>query len=551
MRRRRAVHHLAELSGGRRLVVVAVLVAVVATPLLGAVLVLGDGWQPVGDRAIIGLRSHDVWSSDRPDLGQPTTGENYTGEPSNHPGPSEYWLLAPFTAALGTRVGLAVGTAALSAAALATALLLAHRGGGRALFSFTALGIALLVRSLGASHFADPMNSELVAVFLLPTSLATWSVVRGDLRALPVLVATATVAAQAHVTGAANVAPLLVVTAGSVTWRLLDRSPGRERIRWRRVRGPVLLAGALLVVAWGPPIVHELGSGPSNVAALYRTATAGEPVVGYRYAADRLVTAVAPLPLFVLSDGAEAHRATRSVVGVLAAGAVLGALGSAAVLHAWRRRRSPVVALLATTGVVVVAGVANAARILRAQVGREDGFRSLWILGLLVWVGLCWAGWTALAPDLRRRWTEQLDRVLAVATAAVLLVALASTAGRDPARDGDLMPAAEDAEAQVVANVPDGRYRIAVEGTEALVTFAPGIVDRLEASGSRAYVDFGPFGRPYGSHRQYRGQAVDGTLVVRAVDPAERGPVGAASTGRPVATASAGGIDLTVLLEPA
>lgn len=520
---------------------VAVLAALALTPLVGAGLVLADGWEPMGDRAIIGLRSHDVLSADRAALGQPTTGEHYTDEPSNHPGPSEYWLLAPFTMALGTRAGLALGTAALSAAALATALLLALRGGGRALFSITALGLALLVRSLGVAHFADPMNSELVAVFLLPTALAGWLVLRGDLRVLPVLAVVATVAAQAHVTGAANVVPVVLVAVGAAAWHL--RRPGR----WRRARGPLLATLAVVAVAWGPPIAHEVGASPSNLAALYGAATSGEPTVGPAYAAERIVTAVAPVPLFARGPEGSPHRDTRPAAGVVAAGLLLGLLGSAAVLHRWRRRPSPVVALLATTAVVVLAGAGSAAGVLREQVGRADGFRSLWVLGLLCWIALAWAGWSALAPEVRRRRADGLDRGAGLAAVAVLVLALATSAGRDPARDGDLMPVARRVGAEVAANVADGSYRIQVVGTEALVTFAPGIVDRLEAAGSHAYVDFGPaFGRPYGSHRQFRGQAVDGTLVVRALADGQAAP---ALSGTQVAHASGGGVDLVVVLE--
>lgn len=526
----RATHHrLRDQPRWARVLVAGVFLAVVGTPVAGSFLLLHEGWQPLGDRAIVALRADDVWRGQAPLLGQPTTGELATGVRSSHPGPSEFWLLAPFTATLGLRAGAAVGTGVLSALALAATLWLAFRGGGRTLFALVALGCALFVRSLGVAHFADPVNSEVGAVFLLAVVLAAWLVVVGDLVALPVLVAATTVAAQAHVSGAANAAPVVVLVAVALAWRL------RRRVAWRPAL-PWLGAGAAVaILGWLPVLVHELGSSPSNVGALWRTARAGQATVGLGPALDRLVAAVGPVPLFLHGPGAGHVRAHHGPVAIATTWLVLAGVVALGVVHHRRgHRRAAALALVVV--VVVAAGWTSAASIPLVDAGREDGVRPLWVVGTVVWATLAWLGWTAIDRRRRVRVEPVGQRIVGAVAALVVLAALATSAAPRADTDGDLMGLASQVQDQVVDRLPDGAYRLQVDGLAAYVTFLPGLVARMEDAGYDVYVDLGGYSRAYGRHREFHGQEVDGTLVLRSEEGEElRGYVDPVRTPRPTA----------------
>lgn len=89
-----------------------------------------------------------------------------------------------------------LGTAAINGAALAGIMFTAFRRGGPVLLGFVAVGVAALVRSVGAGTLYDPFNSEIATYALLLTVLAAWSVAAGDRRLLPLLTASATLAAR-------------------------------------------------------------------------------------------------------------------------------------------------------------------------------------------------------------------------------------------------------------------------------------------------------------------------------------------------------------------
>ncbi|MEZ5178607.1 MAG: hypothetical protein R2746_10105 [Acidimicrobiales bacterium] len=293
-------------------------------PALAALGAWRAGWQPTGDVAIIGLRSRDAWTLHPPLVGQPTTGSSYAGISSFHPGPAEFWLLGPWVRLFGPALGMLLGTAAINGAALAGVMWTAFRRGGPVLLGFVALGVAALVRSVGAGTLYDPFNSEIATYALLLTVLAAWSVAAGDRRLLPMLAAAASLAAQTHVSGAVAVAPVVGLTVGVlvVQVRAGRWSPAREQ-RW--LGG----AAAVLAVAWLPVLVREV-TGPSNLWALWRTSRAPHPQIGLAFAVERLLGSLALPPLFVWTPPDLVFVGTASTAGILVAALVAG--GTAALV---------------------------------------------------------------------------------------------------------------------------------------------------------------------------------------------------------------------------
>lgn len=491
---------------GRRAVALAV-GAFAVLPFVAATIALVQGWQATGDVAIIGLRARDAWGPDAPLVGQPTTAEEFTGTRSHHPGPIEFWWLGLTTRVTGPRAGLVLGAAALNAAALAGTVALAFRRGGPVLLALVSAALAGLVWSLGAGSLFDPFNSELATYPMLLALLATWSVAVGDLRVTPVLAGAATVAAQVHVAGAAFVAPLVLTAAAVVAWAWW-RHPAAVR------RDRAFLVGALAVVAvgWLPPLAQELSAGPSNVAALWRAATAPRPRIGLAFATERLATAVSPIPLFLHRTGRFGFLAQASALQVLGAAAVLGGAGSLALAgRRPGRRNHPGVLVALVLGATATSLVAAAGQP-PLSAFRADGTRWLWVVALGTWVAAAWAGW-ALVPEAIRDRARRPVLVGATAAAVGLVVATVATARLSTQRDGDVMAATDRAATATVAAVPRGRYHVAYEGNAALVTVGPGIAYRLEAAGRDVVVDDSPLTRGYGDHRT-RAQATDGSLRI-------------------------------------
>lgn len=504
---RRTGHRARELQGNQRLAAFLLVALFALAPFAAATIGLSQGWQPTGDVAVIGLRASDVWHGRAPLLGQTSTAEELTGTPANHPGPIEYWVLAFATKVAGDRAGIALGAALVNAASLVGVAWLSYRRGGVALLALMSVAVACLVRALGAASLYDPFNSELATYPMLLALLAAWCLLVGDLRIAPVLAASASVVAQLHVAGAAFVAPLLVVGAGSIAlaWRRHPKAVRRDR--------PYLL-GALgvLVLIWVPVILYELGSQPSNVAALWKAATIPRPRIGLAFTLERLATAVAPIPTFIRSAGRYGFLRDEPPLGVLAAALIVATCAALATVvgrqdprnHPGRLARL----LLATTAFAVLSGAGQPP----LSAFRADGTRWLWVVGLGIWVSVIWSAWNLASPDQRDRVRDRLAPVAAGLTLVLLAVSL-GTAQLGDQRDGNLMPVTRSVGAAVVEDLPKGTYHVRFEGNQALVTVGPGIVYRLESAGSHVVLDRNVFTRGYTDERT-DGRATDAELRI-------------------------------------
>ena len=497
-----------------RWVIIGVLVAFGALPFLAGAVAIHDGWEATGDTAVIGLRARDAWTSHAPLLGHPTTGDRSFGTPSNNPGPIEYWVLGATVRGFGGQLGLVLGAALINAAALVGILWLAMRRGGPELLALTAVALAGLVLTLGAVSLWDPFNSEVATYPMLLALLAAWSVTIGDLRVLPILIAAATVAAQVHVAGAAFVAPLVAVSLVSliVVGRRRPKALARER---------VALGGsaALALVLWAPVIASELGSGPSNVAALWRTATIDRPRIGLHFVLERLVSAVAPIPAFL-------HRGdflgTASALQVLLAALIIGGAGTLALHLRGVAPRGPIPWLIGLVVLAMVTSTWMGGRQPPLSAFRADGARWLWVVSLGIWVAVAWAG-RALLPERVDERVARVGPVLAGAAAFLVVVGTLGSFHLGDVRDGRLMPAIDRMAATTSDALPRGTYHLQMEGEQALLTFGPALAYRLEDAGFHVQVDDNAFGRAFGDYR-IRAQGDTPTIRVSSLSTATAGP---------------------------
>ncbi|MGN6696293.1 MAG: hypothetical protein ACTHN0_19100, partial [Aquihabitans sp.] len=329
-------HQVLALEGWRRVACLVGIALFALLPVAAASRAVADGWQPTGDVATIGLRSLDAWTSQAPLVGQPTTGEEYSGIPSNHPGPIANWTIGPFMRVLGPQAGILVGVAVINGAAIGAALWLAFRRGGPNLLLIVGTLLALLIWSICPGCLFDSYNSEVPTFPIIAAALAAWAILLRDLRIVPLFAVAASYGAQPHVAGATLVAPMVVIVAiGLIAqWRKHPERVRAER-RW------LLVGAGLLVLCWIPPILQEL-AGPSNVSALLRTRGAGGPAVGLAFVGELVATAVAPIPIFARTTGAYGFLVPRGAIGVILAALVIGGGGSLALDQRIRAgRRSP------------------------------------------------------------------------------------------------------------------------------------------------------------------------------------------------------------------
>jgi hypothetical protein len=276
-------------GGGRLVAGLTFLVGVV--PVAAAVVaVRRPRWYPEMDLAMTELLVRDVGSRHPPLVG--LIGRIYgLGGRGHHPGPLSFWLLAPVYRLFGsTAWSLQVATAALNVAAMAAAIWIGHRRGGRAGAVGVAGMVAVLELRYGTGTLTQPWNPYIPLLWWFVLLLAVWSVVCTDLAMLPVAVFAGSLCVQTHVSYLGLVAGL----AGLVTAALAVQSWRRrgDRGHRRRVGRWVLGSLALLALLWSAPLAQQVrarrGGGQREPDPVPRPA-AGRPhrVPGHRGGAAR------------------------------------------------------------------------------------------------------------------------------------------------------------------------------------------------------------------------------------------------------------------------
>jgi hypothetical protein len=472
-------------------------VAVAGLPALVALGALASPrWYPVLDWAWIEMRVRDVGTSHTPLVGLLGRLDGL-GVPGSHPGPLLFYALAPLYRLLGASPwALLASSAVLNVAAVATGVWVAHRRGGLPL----ALGVGavsgVLVHAYGAERLVVPWLPWSASLWWFVFLLAAWSVLCGDHRLLAVAVATGSFCVQTHVgyaglVGGMGLGLALWLGVGAIRRRRAEEAAPSGLGR------SLVVAGAVGVVVWLPPLLDELVNDPGNLSVLWDHFTdAPEAAVG----------ASGALPAFWahLDPGALVLGHQR-VDGSPWPGAVLLAAWLATVVLAWRDRAEPGAAgslgrgdLLALHAVVAAAlglGLVSMSRVL----GPLWDYLVLWAWGttalLLVAVGATAARWWATRASPAARAGRVAGRVplAAAACAAVVLVAGVATTVEAAQVDGphpglsrslaEMMPA-------VVAGLPrDGRYFVSWEGEFSDAMAGYSLLLELERAGYTAGVD--------------------------------------------------------------
>lgn len=556
------MHRLRDLEG-RQVLVAAVMVVLVLVPFgASAARAHHRGWLPSGDDALIGLRTHDVLTSERPLVGQPSTSHLYGAKKdTSHPGPIEfYWLAGPLRV-LGPSTGMLAGILVVNAAAVLVAAWVVLRRAGPSVAAWAMVGISFFLWSVGSAVLSDPISSNAGGISLLALAVLAWAVVDGDIRLLPLGAVFGSWVAQQHLAITLPASALVLyavvgVAVGSVlggraarrreadeepplaeVWHTAQERPeGFESPEDReppRLRPWVVGALAVSLVLWAPVIWQQLTGHPGNLTAIIDYARTSEgKALGWMPALRQAIRANGFPPLLLRHD----LTGRAFFAQPLSAFEVLTGIGTylllvATAIGTWRRRRT--LSLLAVTALVLAAGGTYNGTTIPDSVEafRVNFYRWTFVVALLSWIALGWAAALVVRTALARRDRDvpsllpRLAPVLAVALMLIPTIASATTVGSDDERRDETgfaaMQAMGDAAVAEADGAGAGTVTLVLRGRSAVIAAGPAVALQLEAAGHPVQVP-GAESRFWGDERVLQPGGDPGDLILELVS--SRGP---------------------------
>jgi hypothetical protein len=252
----------------RRAAVLLAIVLLLAVPLIVALVALRHPrWYPLLDLAWTEMRLRDVWSAHPPLLGLAGRIGPF-GHQGSHPGPISFYALWPFYELFGASSwALEAASVALHVVAIGVMLWIANRRAGLRLVLGLAAVLAVLLRAFGAVLLTQAWNPYLPALWWLVFLLAVWAVLCDDLALLPVAAVAGSFCAQTEVAYLGLCVGLGVVGLAVAGVRTYQRRADRAQVR--RFAIWALIAAAVAVVVWLPPVVEQLTTSRGNLSVLF------------------------------------------------------------------------------------------------------------------------------------------------------------------------------------------------------------------------------------------------------------------------------------------
>jgi hypothetical protein len=386
---------------------------------IGAIRSVQKDSPVIADGAAIAVRSWDVLTPYGPLVGQATQLRHGAFDP----GPLQYWLLA-IPVHIDPQAGVVWG-AALWCMVAASLAIEAARSAFGALGGLAASGIIIGTVAWQPLVAAEPYwNPWLGMLFFLATLAAGLAVISGRRRWWPVLVLTASVAAQAHLMFALASAALVLV---ALVAGLADTIRARAGYWWA-VAG--LMAGA---ACWIAPFIQQFTSRHGNLSVLLASLGARQSA-GTGFGLKALTASALPPAVWWQSSSSTRYEGIAREIGGRTpafgvAMLVLTAAVLAVALYPLRSRRLAALAAISllTSGAVL----ATYSNIPVHNIGHRDQNYLLIVLlpaGLLIWLA------TGAAAVLAAR--RVIDRPRVLAALRRRLPGVPGGAGRSAARWG-------------------------------------------------------------------------------------------------------------------
>jgi len=250
----------------------------------GAASSVWNGWRPVSDTAGIALRSWNAIYLNGPQVGQATR----LARGVYDLGPLQYWLLTVpvhLDPAHGVLWGAALWCMVACSLTIEAAWSVSGQFGGL-VAAAAILGVILWIPAITGLPCWNPWFGMM---FFLASFAAAWAVIAGNRRWWPVLMVTASIAAQAHLMFAVAAAALVFV---ALVAGLAETFRARASYRWA-------LAGILAGLAcWAVPLIQQFTARTGNLSALLDSQHKSGPTAGLSFGLKAVAAAVQPPPVW-------------------------------------------------------------------------------------------------------------------------------------------------------------------------------------------------------------------------------------------------------------
>jgi hypothetical protein len=500
-----------------------------------------DGWVPVGDLAILDIRSHDVLTEHHPLLGTWTSASLSLGIDVNNPGPLLFDALALPTRVFG-EAGQAVGVALLNSLSIVGIAVVAHRRGGPLLGTAALAVTTALCWSMGSQLLFEAWQPYSLLLPFLCYLMLVWSVSAGDLAALPWMAGVGSFVLQTHLSYGFLVPALgawaIIGLVLGLRRRCRDAAASGDHLRLTAAR-TMGVTGLVLLLCWAQPVVEQFnGDGPGNLGNLMRSLGDPPETIGYGDAVKLLATVTSVPPWWVRPSFGQAWFAFPGREGEPPSGvdlpsaavAVACLVASAAVLCwcAWsahRRRDRVSASAIATAAIGLLFGLVTAARVPVSDFGlAPHQFRWLWPIA-------AFTTFAALATLLRRLADSSVRSIAPIGVVGVLTAVLACLTLPTSDQGTSAPPAA-------IRPVQGLRPQMdALEGQGPLLiddlfrTFADpygaAVLAELQRRDIPFVADNPTLVRQFGSSRRFTGDNARATLLMRVGEGARNTPPGA------------------------
>jgi len=394
---------------------------------------LRAGWFPESDDATIVMLAGDSMTTDPPLVGMISTAGAHLEDPElHHPGPIEFYLLAPLSK-VSPAAGSTLTAALVSVASIGTLTWVLYLMGGSSLAGVGLVGSALILWGVGADTPVSVWNPHVVVMPFAVFLVGAVAVSAGRNAALPVMVAAGSLVAQTHLSYVGLVGAVAAWVAVVVAWRSCR---GAESTPSPLSRRPLVLAGVLAVGLWLPPLIQQLTGHPGNLTQIVRALTAGPGGEAAGTSGLAEFGRVVGIPVAGISPDSAMTGAFDPMSLLSAAALALPFLLLAVLLTLQLRRARELAPVTITVMVILLAGAVTASRIPLSD-GILYRYYALWMrpLAVVVWMVTGWLAWLLLPPARapRSTWAALGKRNAAASTALLVALLLAVAALPRPA----------------------------------------------------------------------------------------------------------------------